>query len=76
MGGGAYDVFLSYAHSDGAAATELNGWLVERGVSTFFDRNKLRLGIPWMTALEEAIGKLEGRRHPRRPAWDRQHPAI
>jgi energy-coupling factor transporter ATP-binding protein EcfA2 len=52
---GAYDVFLSYAHSDRAAAAELNGWLAVQGVSTFFDRNKLRPGIPWMTALEEAI---------------------
>ena len=52
---GAYDVFLSYAHSDGAAAAELNGWLAVQGVSTFFDRNKLRPGIPWMAALAQAI---------------------
>ncbi len=36
MGSGdAYDVFLSYAHSDGAAAADLNGWLSAQGLSTF-----------------------------------------
>jgi hypothetical protein len=28
--GGAYDVFISYARSDGAAAAELNGWLSDQ----------------------------------------------
>jgi energy-coupling factor transporter ATP-binding protein EcfA2 len=57
MGSGAYDVFLSYAHSDGAAAAELNGWLKEQKLSTFFDRSELRPGLPWVPALEEAIGR-------------------
>ena len=55
--GGAYDVFLSYAHSDGAAAAELNGWLSGHGLSTFFDRNALRPGLRWIPALEDAIGR-------------------
>jgi hypothetical protein len=54
--GDAYDVFLSYAHSDGAAAAELNGWLTAQGLPTFFDRNALSPGLRWVPALEDAIG--------------------
>jgi hypothetical protein len=58
MGSGdAYDVFLSYAHSDGDAAADLNGWLSAQGLSTFFDRNALRPGLRWIPALEDAIGR-------------------
>ena len=57
MGSGGYDVFLSYARSDGAAAAELNGWLNEQGLSTFFDRSALRPGLRWVPALEDAIGR-------------------
>jgi hypothetical protein len=53
----AYDVFISYARSDQAAAAELNGWLCAQGFSTFFDRSALRPGLPWVPALEEAIGR-------------------
>jgi hypothetical protein len=28
-----YDVFASYAHSDGAAVAELNGWRVAQNLS-------------------------------------------
>src|ERR1700730_5914583 len=42
---GGFDVFLSYARSDGAAATELNGWLRKQGLRTFFDRSELRPGL-------------------------------
>ena len=55
--GGAYDVFISYAHSDGDVAVELNGWLSEQGLSTFFDRSALCPGLRWVPALEEAIGR-------------------
>jgi energy-coupling factor transporter ATP-binding protein EcfA2 len=55
--GGGYDVFLSYAHSDGTAAAELNGWLSAQGLSTFFDRSALRPGLRWVPALEDAIGR-------------------
>jgi TIR domain len=53
----AYDVFLSYARSDGSAAAELNGWLRAQGLSTFFDRSELRPGLRWLSALEDAIGR-------------------
>ena len=53
----AYDVFLSYAHSDGAGAAELNGWLRAQGLRTFFDRGELRPGLRWIPALEDAIAR-------------------
>src|SRR5271165_6297186 len=55
--GDAFDVFVSYARSDGDAAAELNGWLCAQGLSTFFDRSALRPGLRWVPALEEAIGR-------------------
>jgi energy-coupling factor transporter ATP-binding protein EcfA2 len=54
---GGFDVFLSYARSDGAAATELNGWLRKQGLRTFFDRSELRPGLRWIPALEDAIAR-------------------
>ena len=74
--GGAYDVFISYAHSDGDSAAELNGWLCDQGLATFFDRSELRPGLRWVPALEDAIGRARAVDDPRRPARDRQHPAI
>jgi len=56
MGGDArFDVFLSYARSDGVAAAELNRWLSTQGVRTFFDRSDLRPGLRWIPTLEDAI---------------------
>ena len=52
-----FDVFLSYARSDGAAAAELNGWLRAQGFHTFFDRSELSPGLRWIPALEDAIGR-------------------
>src|SRR5258708_21473323 len=50
-----FDVFLSYARSDGVAAAELNSWLRAHGFRTFFDRSDLGPGLPWVRALEDAI---------------------
>jgi TIR domain len=55
MRGCDYDVFVSYARGDAADAAELNAWLCDQGLSTFFDRSELRPGLPWVPALEEAI---------------------
>jgi hypothetical protein len=52
-----FDVFLSYARSDGAVAAELNGWLRDHGLRIFFDRSELRPGLRWIPALEDAIGR-------------------
>ena len=57
MGGDVYDVFVSYSRSDEDGAAELNGWLCSQGLSTFFDRSKLRPGLRWVPALEDAIGR-------------------
>jgi energy-coupling factor transporter ATP-binding protein EcfA2 len=55
--GAAYDVFLSYARSDGAAAAELNGWLRAQDLRTFFDRSELHPGLRWIPAIEDAINR-------------------
>jgi WD40 repeat protein len=51
-----YDVFLSYARVDAAASQELDAWLRQQGVRTFFDQRDLRPGLRWVVAIEEAIG--------------------
>jgi energy-coupling factor transporter ATP-binding protein EcfA2 len=56
-GDGRFDVFLSYARSDGWAAAELNRWLSTQGFRTFFDRSELRPGLRWIAGLEDAIGR-------------------
>src|SRR6185503_5248143 len=52
-----FDVFLSYAHSDGVVAGQLNAWLRAHAVRTFFDRSELRPGLRWIPALEDAIDR-------------------
>src|SRR5262245_42541715 len=52
-----FDVFLSYARSDQAAAAELNDWLRGKGLRTFFDRRELTPGLRWIPALEDAISR-------------------
>jgi hypothetical protein len=60
MGGNdRFDVFLSYARGDGAAAAELNHWLRTQGLRTFFDRSELRPGLRWIPALEDAIDRCD-----------------
>ena len=54
-----FDVFLSYARRDGLAAAELNGWLRDHDLRTFFDQIELRPGLRWISALEEAIGRCD-----------------
>jgi len=54
-----YDVFLSYAHMDGALARDLDAWLRAQKLRTFFDRSELSAGLRWVPALEEAIGRSE-----------------
>ena len=51
-----YDAFLSYAHVDEAAARQVNDWLHEQGLETFFDQSQLRPGLRWIPAVEDAIG--------------------
>ena len=56
MGTESYDAFISYARADARHAKEIDALLCQNGVSTFFDRRNLTSGLPWLRALEEAIG--------------------
>ena len=51
-----YDVFISYSRADGRHAAEIDSALRANGLSSFFDRRNLAPGLPWVRALEQAIG--------------------
>jgi hypothetical protein len=51
-----YDVFVSYSRADGRHAAEIDLVLRDKGLKTFFDRRNLAAGLPWVRALEQAIG--------------------
>ena len=65
-----YDVFISYSRLDSRDAAELDSILRAKGLKSFFDRRNLSPGLPWVRALEQAIGAakavvvLIGRRGP------------
>jgi energy-coupling factor transporter ATP-binding protein EcfA2 len=56
MPGENYDVFVSYSRGDARDAAEIDSFLRAQGLTTFFDRRNLPPGLPWVRALEEAIG--------------------
>ena len=49
-------MFVSYSRADGRHAAEINSVLRDKGLKTFFDRRNLAAGLPWVRALEQAIG--------------------
>ena len=51
-----YDVFVSYSRADKRHAADVESFLCEKGVKSFFDRRNLAPGLPWVRALEQAIG--------------------
>jgi TIR domain len=51
-----YDVFVSYSRTDGRHAAEIDSILRDKGLKTFLDRRNLAPGLPWIRALEQAIG--------------------
>jgi hypothetical protein len=51
-----YHVFVSYSRADGRHAADIDSALRDKGLNTFFDRRNLVPGLPWVRALEEAIG--------------------
>jgi len=51
-----YDVFVSYARADARHATDIDSVLRSKGLTSFFDRRSLAPGVPWLKALEQAIG--------------------
>jgi hypothetical protein len=51
-----YDVFVSYSRADGRHAEEIASFLRTKDLKPFFDRRNLDAGLPWVRALEKAIG--------------------
>jgi hypothetical protein len=51
-----YDVFISYSRADGRHAADIDSVLRAKGLRSFFDRRNLAPGLPWVRALEQAIG--------------------
>jgi hypothetical protein len=51
-----YDVFVSYSRADARHAKTIDSVLRDKGLKTFFDRRNLAAGLPWVRALEQAIG--------------------
>jgi hypothetical protein len=51
-----YDVFVSYSRADARHAAEIDSVLRSKGLNPFFDRRGLAPGLPWLKALEQAIG--------------------
>jgi ABC-type multidrug transport system fused ATPase/permease subunit len=51
-----YNVFVSYSRADGRHAADIDSELRGKGLNPFFDRRNLAPGLPWVRALEEAIG--------------------
>jgi TIR domain len=51
-----YAVFVSYSRADARHAAEIDSVLRDKGLKTFFDRRNLAGGLPWVRALEQAIG--------------------
>jgi hypothetical protein len=50
-----FNVFLSHNSSDKPMVRQLNTALQARGLTTWFDEEQLRPGIPWQQLLEEGI---------------------
>jgi energy-coupling factor transporter ATP-binding protein EcfA2/tetratricopeptide (TPR) repeat protein len=51
-----YDVFVSYSRADSLHAKDIDSALRANGLKSFFDRRNLDPGLPWVRALEKAIG--------------------
>jgi len=51
-----YDVFVSYSRADWRHAADIDSVLRAKGLRSFFDRRNLAAGLPWVRALEQAIG--------------------
>jgi hypothetical protein len=51
-----FDVFISYSRADSSHAAKIDSILRDKGLRPFFDRRDLDPGLPWVRALEKAIG--------------------
>src|SRR3954454_22103728 len=50
-----FDVFLSYRYADRAVVESIASWLKGQGLTVWFDKWRLRPGLPWQDALEEGV---------------------
>ena len=51
-----HDGFVSYSRADWRHAAEIDSVLRDNDLKSFFDRRNLDPGLPWVRALEKAIG--------------------
>ena len=51
-----YDIFVSYSRADWRHAADIDSFLRTKGLKPFFDRRNLAPGLPWVRALEQAVG--------------------
>jgi tetratricopeptide (TPR) repeat protein len=51
-----YDAFISYSRADSQHAADIDSALRQKGLRTFFDRRDMGPGLPWVRAVEAAIG--------------------
>jgi hypothetical protein len=51
-----YDVFVIYSRADWRPAAAIDSVLCAKGLKSFFDRRNLAPGLPWVRAVEQAIG--------------------
>jgi len=50
-----FTVFLSYSHKDKKQVQEINNYLKKKGISTWFDNDKLKGGDVWEKKIKKAI---------------------
>lgn len=55
----AYDVFLSYAHTDAPYVDKIASDLKQHGITVWMDRQNLIPGQEWLPQLEEAISQAD-----------------
>jgi hypothetical protein len=53
------DIFVCYSRADKRHGAETGSVLHNKGLKSFFDRRNLDPGLPWVRALEKAIGSAE-----------------
>ena len=57
VGDASAELFLSYNSANRSLVQDVQRLLAERNISTFLDRDQLFAGMPWASALQEAIGR-------------------
>ena len=71
-----YDVFISYSRKDWRHAPNINSILRAKGLKSFFDWRNLSPVLPWVRALERAIGAAQGGDRADWATRARQYPTI